>query len=76
MNDESARTQRNESKMNPNLWVLLQTEQTLEELVKRFTPEFTIDPSEEEETDGRGNRVASEKQSGSHMGFRGEIREF
>ena len=26
------RTQRNESKMNPNLWALLQTEQTLEEL--------------------------------------------
>ena len=41
------RTQRNESKMNLNLWVLLQTEQTLEGLVNRFTREFTIGPSED-----------------------------
>jgi hypothetical protein len=43
--DVGGRTQRNDFKMNTKLWVLLQTEQKLEELLRRFTPEFTIDLS-------------------------------
>jgi hypothetical protein len=46
MDDVDGRIQWNDFKMYPDRWVLQQTEEVLEAFVRRFMPEFAIQPSD------------------------------